>query len=54
MIDLEQAAIVMAQKQELARLMDDRVLLMAQVIQYEQTIAKLTAELSQLKSAEEG
>jgi len=47
--ELEVRHIVAAQKQEIARLVDDRVLLLAQLAQTEEQVATLATELSKLK-----
>lgn len=49
MAELEIRHIVAAQKQEIARLVDDRVLLLAQLAQTEEQVATLATELSKLK-----
>lgn len=49
MADIEPRYLIRALQQEVVRLNDNRIVLMAQLAQHEDTIAQLASELSQAK-----
>jgi cell division protein FtsB len=51
--DIEPRYLIQALQQELARLSDNRIVLMAQIAQQEDAIATMAAELSKSKGADD-